>query len=984
MVAQRTISGTVISDNDRRGIPGASVVVRGSSPIIGVTTDIDGRYSITVPNDAVLLFSFMGYSTQSIEVGASMTIDVTLRPDAIGLEAVVVVGYGTMTRERLTGAVSTVTEADFRQGVFSDPGSLIAGKVPGVNITTNDGRPGAGSTIRIRGGASLNASNDPLIVIDGLPISNVGMGGQANPFTSINPNDIESMTILRDAAATAIFGSRASNGVIIITTRSGGLGADGRRMRVDVSTLNSLSTLARRVDVLNANEFRNFVTNFPNYASAEQRDRFIGLLGNANTDWQDEIFRNAFSTDNNVAVSGVFPGNIPYRVSIGNLHQNGTLRTDHINRTTASISTQPRFLNDHLRFDVNVRGSHQVSHFGDGGAIGAALRMDPTQPVRTDSDEFNGFFQWTDALGARNGNATANPVSLLESRSDIGTGNRLFGNLQADYRVHWLPDLRANVNLGFDLFNGSGEDFRSPWRPGYENNPGGGGRFSQYDYTRNDLLFEFFLNYARNLGRHTFDVMAGYTYQDHRTERQNFPHLNYARTDTLPGTIPVFPRERWENTLISFFGRVNYSFNDRYMLTASLRTDGSSRFSRENRWGVFPAVSAAWRLDRENFLVNSSVISNLRLRLGWGITGQQEFDRDHTYQHHAVFSRRGTGQMVQIGDEWFLTWQPSGFDATRRWEQTATWNAGIDYALFGGRIYGAIDAYFKQTTDLLNETFLPMGSNFTNVIMQNIGSMESRGVEFSINYIPVQTNDLRVDVGFNLTFNQVEITQLTLNDGEEGFFGVPTGGISGGMGNTIQIHSVGRTPNSFWVLQQIYDANGRPIDGAFVDRNGNGMIDAGDFFHYHSPMPRVFLGFNLNVDYRNFSLSTGLRGSIGNYVYNNLNSDMGRTNIMLNGHGYLQNSTREILNTGFRGGDVNHLMSNHFVENASFLKMDYLSLNYNFGRVFDIGNLSANFTVQNVFTITQYSGVDPEIHNGRDNNIYPVPRIFSLGLRFSF
>jgi iron complex outermembrane receptor protein len=980
--AQRTVTGAVISADDNLGIPGASIIVKGSNPLIGTVTDINGRFSISVPADlTTLVFSFTGMATQEIDVAGQTSVNVVMRSTAIGLDAVVVIGYGTATRERLTGAVSTVGSADFRQGAFSNPAALIAGKVPGVNITPEGGRPGAANRIRIRGGASLNASNDPLIVIDGLPVSNSQIAGQSNPLTSLNPNDIESMTILKDAAATAIYGSRASNGVILITTKKGAKGS-GQKLSVDVSSMNSVSTIARRIDLLNANEYRELINSY-SYINDQHRNRFVSLLGDANTDWQDEIFRTAFATDNNVAVSGVAAKRVPYRVSIGNLHQNGILRTDHINRTTASVSVQPTFLDNHLKFDVNVRGSIQESRFGDAGAIGAAIRMDPTKPVTAPGmDVFNGYWQWDDGAGARNEMATSNPVSLLESRNDLGRADRIFGNVQMEYKMHFMPELRANVNLGFDTRNGSGENIYSPWSPRHGHF--GQGRYNKYDITQTDLLFEAYLAYTKNMGKHHVDAVAGHTFQEWTREELSFPTYFYDRTTVVPGTNPVFPRYLDESALLSFFGRVNYSFNNRYLFTASLRTDGSSRFAKENRWGTFPSLSAAWRIDREDFLVNNPIVSNLKLRLGWGVTGQQEIRREERYDHLARYTQSEDGEQIQFGDNWYHFWAPTAYDPDRRWESTTTWNAGLDFAFLTEKIYGSVDVYFKQTKDLFNSVPMSMGANFINRMTRNIGSMENKGLEFAINYVPIDTRDLTIDVGFNLTLSRAKITKLTAADDDEDYVGVRTGGISGGTGNNILIHSVGHAPSSFWVFQQIYDVNGRPAELAFVDRNRDGIINDLDFYRYQSIAPRAFLGFNLNATWKNLTLSTMLRSNIGNYVYNNVDADISKFSNILNPNNYLQNTTRDIYNTGFQGGSPNLLFTDYFVQNASFLKMDYLSLSYNFGKVFRGINVSSSFTIQNVFTMTKYTGIDPEIYNGIDNNLYPFSRTFSLGLRFTY
>jgi len=996
-MAQRTITGTVLSADDNLGIPGAQVVVRGTT--IGTTTDINGRFSVNVPAEAThLVFSFMGMETQEIFIGGQATIDVTLSSGAIGLGEVVVIGFGTATRERLTGAVTTIGEADFRQGVFASPASLLAGTTAGVNVSTSDGRAGAGNRIRIRGGSSLNASNDPLIVIDGLPLASGGIAGQNDALSSLNPNDIYSITVLRDASATAIYGSRASNGVIIITTKSG-RGMQPGQINVEVSTANSFATIARKVDVLSASEFRSLTEDYINrlFPGLQQpRRNMLGYWvtvptgevdgeGNplyrqeqrfANTCWQSEIYRRvAFTTDNNVSISGAFTRNFPYRISIGNFHQNGVLRTDQINRTTASISLRPSFFRNHLNINANVRGSHQRSHFGDDGAIGAAIRMDPTKPVRADDmEEFGGFWQWqtpilpVDALGnlqqrAWQSMATTNPVSILESRENRGTVNRMFGNIHASYRLQSIEGLTANVNFGFDVANGFGENIEKPWRMGVL----GQGRFSQYDQTRTDLLLDAHLNYSRTFGRHSFDIMGGYTYHGLRTEYQNFPTFWYNR-DTVSSPVD-FPTRLYESVLISFFGRVQYSFDDRYMIQATLRTDGSSRFAREHRWGVFPGISAAWRLDREQFLVNNPFVTSLRLRAGWGVTGQQEIG---LYDHIPRYQRSTYRARILFGDDTLYMWRPAYFDATRGWEETAQWNVGVDFGFLGGRIFGSIDAYHSVTTNLLNTVDLPMGSNFTNRMTQNIGSMQNQGIEFTINYVPVHTNQLRVDLGLNLTLNRREITQLTLNDDADDI-GIFTGGISGAVGQTIQMHMVGHAPNTFYIFQH-------PFVGGFPVEVSNAMIENNRRL-FRQPEPIAFLGFNARVSWREWQFSTMLRSNIGHYIFNNINADIANYSQVFNS-GFFQNTTQNIFRSGFYN---RQLLSDFYLENGSFLRIDNISVSYNFGNLLGgNSNLTGNVTVQNVFTFTGYSGVDPERPGGIDNNLFPIPRTFNLGLRLTF
>jgi iron complex outermembrane receptor protein len=985
-VAQNTVTGKVTGYEDKHGLPGVSVVVKNSTPIIGTSTDINGNYSISVPDNATLVFSYTGMAQQEYSVAGKSTIDVVMGSATQSLNTVVVVGYGTASKEKLTGSVASVSEGDFKQGVVTNASALIAGKVAGVNITPSSGRAGDGNRIRIRGGASLNASNDPLIVIDGLPLSNDGIGGQTNPLASLNPNDIENMTILKDASATAIYGSRASNGVIIITTKRGENAT--KKLNIDFSTINSIATVARKVDVLSGEEFRTLLQEYDGYAGStpaerlKEKSKWLGYLGDANTDWQKEIYRPAFSSDNNITLSGKVP-HLPYRVSVGYTKQDGLLKTDNMQRVTTAISLSPSLLKDHLRFDVNLRGSYARSRFGDGGAIGAAIRFDPTQPVTADGmDKYNGYWQWENQPGVWNSMATQNPVAILNSRLDIGHVYRGFGNISADYKFHFLPELRANVNLGFDVANGRGTNSILPWRAGMANR---GGEKSEYNSLRTDLLLEAYLAYDKDFGKNHFDIMAGYTYQSWKTKNNNFPTYRYDTTKgTEPLTTPDFPYDIPEHILISFFGRANYGYAGKYLIQASVRTDGSSRFSSTHRWGWFPAASAAWVISKENFLADNPKVDILKLRFGWGMTGQQEIGN---YDYLARYGQSANTAMYQFGNEWYYMWKPRGYDSDRHWEATTTYNAGFDYGFLNGKVYGSIDAYYKVTTDLLNEIDVPMGSNFTNRIVRNIGSMTNKGIELSINYLPVANENLTVDLGFNVTVNKSKITQLTLNDADTNYQGVNVGGISGGTGNNVQIHSVGYNPYSFFLYKQLYDDNGKPIVGTpeamYADLNGDGIINEKDRYRYKSPEPLLFLGLNVSINWKNWNFATMFRANIGNYVYNNIYSDAANYQTVLNNNNFLQNTTPDIYNTGFV---VPQYLSDYYVQNASFLKMDYVSVGYTFN---NLGGkqgmrLALNLTVQNVFTLTGYKGVDPEIAVGIDNNIYTYPRTFSLGIKFSY
>ena len=964
-----SVSG-VVRDAQGETVPGASVVVRGTS--IGTTTDYEGNFRLDVPEGSTVVISFVGLMSKEIDVGSQRFFEVVLEEDRMLMNEVVVVGYGTMRRSDLTGSITTIGERDFQRGVVANPTSLITGKVAGVQVTSTGGRAGGGNQIRIRGGASLNAGNDPLIVIDGVPVDNGGISGLTNAFSSINPNDIETMNVLKDASATAIYGSRASNGVIIITTKKG---TAGQKLRIDVSTQNSIATVANRVEVLSASEFRNVVTTQANARyDANRAAQYIDFLGNANTDWQKEIYRNAFTTDNNISVSGSTKIS-PYRVSAGFISQDGILDTDNMKRVTAAVSLSPVFFDSHLSVNVNLKGTYTKSRFGNDGAIGAALRMDPTQHVKADGfNTFDGYWQWTDGIGGRNTNATSNPVSLLHGRDDQADVLRSIGNIQLDYKFHFLPELRANLNMGYDVSQGKGKDIVHPWSPA--NHPTG--RRKDFEQNKTNQLFEFYLNYTNQFNAaHRLEVMAGYTWQDWKIDDPPFPVYHFdgvtIREEAGLHTPP-------HNRLISVYSRLNYNLLEKYLVTVTVRRDGSSRFSASNRWGTFPSAALAWRVSEENFLKNVNAISNLKLRLGWGVTGQQDID---DFGWLPVYELSELTAQVQFGDRFYQGWRPNGYDSNRKWEQTTTQNIGLDWSIVRNRVYGSIDVYQKRTTDLLNDVPLPAGSNFTPFIVRNIGTMDNWGVENNIGAVAINNGDIHWEIGLNFTYNKTKITKLSLNDGPESDYkGAMVGGISGGTGNTLQIHRVGYAPFSFYVFKQLYDESGAPLEGIYEDLNKDGRINDQDLYIYKKPAPDWYFGFNTAFTFRQITVATALRANIGNYVYNNVNSDMGNFSQTLNPNDFLMNNVKNGLKSNFFN---RQLLSDYYIHNASFVKMDYIQASYDFGNIFaGKVNFRANATIQNVFTITKYDGIDPETTQGRDGNFYPIPRTFTVGLHISF
>ncbi len=968
------VRGT-ITDVAGEPIIGASILLQGTTS--GVVTDFDGNFSLQAPGDGTLVVSYVGFVSQMVSINNRNTINVVLQEDTELLDELVVIGYGTARRNDLTGAIAAIGEKDFQKGLVTEPTSLIAGKVAGVQIISNGGRAGGGTTIRIRGGASLNASNDPLIVIDGMPMDvstnpdgSPKISGSSNPLAMINPNDIESMNILKDASATAIYGSRASNGVILITTKKG---EKGQKMNIDLNVQSSIGTIAKRIEVLTADEFRELVQNNP-YAQAS----YTSMLGTANTDWQKEIFRSAFTTDNNLSISGTAGNSLPYRVSIGFLSQDGTLKTDNVKRTTVGVNLNPSLLDNHLNINVNVKGTYSHSRFGNSDAIGAALRMDPTKPITGDGfNELNNYWSWLQESGDLNTLATRNPVALLHGKDDQSDVYRSIGNIQFDYKMHFLPDLHANVNLGYDISKGAGDVITQPWSPAFYTKDKPSGERSQYKQENRNIMLEAYLNYTKQLNEtNRLEVMGGYTYQDWLTTNHNYPV--YYFDGTTVKTTPTFEMDKPQHTLISFYGRLNYNLMDRYLFTATVRQDGSSRFGPDNRWGVFPSLAFAWRVNEESFLRDFNALSNLKLRLGWGITGQQEIGN---YEYLAKYSYSENTARYQFGNLHYNMYRPDGYDINRRWESTTTTNIGVDWGFANNRVYGSLDVYNKDTKDLLNNTPLAMGGNFTNSIVQNIGEMNNKGIEASFNVVAIDNRDMQWDLGFNITYNKSEITQLTLNDTNPDYVGATFGGVSGGTGNTLMIHSVGYRPSMFYVYKQLYSADGKPVDKGYVDLNEDGVINEKDRYHFHSSVPDYYMGFNTSFSYKRWTAATSLRASIGNYVFNNTNFDMGTLAQVLNPNSFLMNTVPDLNNTMFY---LKQEVSDYFVENASFLKMDYFQVSYDFGEVVKGLNLRANATAQNVFTLTKYTGVDPEIQGGIDNNFYPNSRTFSVGLNLNF
>lgn len=956
------VTGTIRNEKGQP-VEAASVSIEGNKG--GTTTDGQGRFSLNTPRGATLLISFIGYET--VRVPATGKLNIVLRPVTGSLNDVVIIGYGSVKKKEVTGSIATVSAKDFQQGSIITPEQLIAGKVAGVSITSNGGAPGSGSTIRIRGGASLSASNDPLIVIDGLPINNTNIYGVGNPLSMVNPSEIASFTILKDAAATAIYGSRASNGVILITTKKGGTGQPDFNFISQVS----VSKLVKEAAVMTAGQFRAYVDSLGN-GSYDNVHTYKSLMGNANTDWQKEIYQTALTTDNNITMTGGLK-DLPYRLSFGYLNQDGLLRTDNLQRMSGGISLSPRLLDGALKIEINLKGAVNKARFANSAAISSAVYFDPTQSVHTKSP-YGDYYEWasTDAgSGAVTLNKLAprNPVALLDLYRNLSTAQRSYGNMQLDYSLPFLPDLHANLNLGYDIAKGHGTvDVPAYAAQNYLDS----GQRNQYKNTVGNKVGEFYLSYDKNIRsiRSHISATAGYGYYDNLSTNYNYASLR-ANGDTIPGSKPLFPLDKPRNTLISYYGRLVYTYDDRYVLAASLRTDGSSRFAPDVRWGVFPSLAFTWRASQESFLKNSPVFSDLKFRLSYGVTGNQ--DGFYNYPYLAVYSISDNSSTVQFGDNFYNMASPAAYDQNLKWEQTATYNAGLDYAIIKNRVSGSIDFYYKKTKDLLNVVSIPAGSNFSSTLLTNVGNVENKGVEFQISANLLKTKDLSWNIGFNVACNSNKITNLTA---------VKDSSYPGTLQpNGVQINSVGYNMNAFYVYHQIYDKSGRPIEGVYADINGDGVINQQDLYRYKSPFPVLIYGFSTQLSWKKWTMSTVLRANTGNYMYNGITEGAIRSNI-LNPLGYLANTMNDVLHTGFV---YSQPQSDYYVQNASFLKMDNLGLSYNVGPVWHNKlKLRVNANCQNVFTITKYKGIDPEIYGGIDNALYPRPRIWVLGANLSF
>ncbi|WP_428230363.1 SusC/RagA family TonB-linked outer membrane protein [Flavobacterium sp.] len=973
VLAQSTLTGTVSDQGTGQPIPGVNVNVQGAPG--GSSTDFDGKFQLSnVKNGDKILVSFIGYKTSTIVFNGQKTLSVSLEEDTNQLKEVVVqVGYGTVKKKDATGSVSQISAKEFNKGINVTPESLISGRIAGVNVT-GGGAPGAKADIRIRGGSSLKASNEPLIILDGLPLSNAVPSGATSILSTIDPNDIESFTVLKDASAAAIYGSRAANGVIVITTKKGTKGA----VKVNFSSQVGINTVANTVDVLSADEFRNLVNT--KGTPAQQ-----ALMGKANTNWQDEIFHTALTTNNNISVSGSLFNKLPVRLSVGNVNNPGILRNTSFERTTTSISLNPVLFDNHLKIDISGNLAFGKNQFQDEAAIiGGAIGFDPTQSVYQSGSRYGGYFEWLEPNGNLPLLPSRNPVARLNLEDKRATSTRKWGNIRVDYKFHFFEDLRIIAEAGIDRFDSNGYNRQSTESAlGYQPNAFSSGNWvnlGNYNSYTNNLQnknLNTYFNYTKDLGKLKLDATAGYNYQ-------LFQKQKYESGETTQPTRNELTTIDPDVNLQSFFGRLTLNYDSRYLLTLNYRRDGTSRFSKENRWGNFGGAAFAWNVAEESFLKGNTTLSSLKLRVGYGTTGQQDIDAQYDYLRRVTL---GTINSQYIfGNTVYKTARPEGYNENIKWEELAEMNLGVDFGFLNDRITGTINYFDKKSSDLLADVVVPDGANIRNTGTYNVGSLRTKGVEFSIQSDIIKGDNLNWNVAFNTTYIDRKITDLGVT--VPGFSGYLTGdNIAGGGGNKIEVNSVGYAPEAFLVYEQLYDANKKPIAGAYVDRNGDGKIDDGDRYRFHKPAADYSFGLFSTLNYKKFDFTMNWRASLGNYIFDNVSSNLGYSDAGLRRQTDLSNVSSDYLNTGFRYEDngTSRYLSDYYIKDASFIKLDNVTLGYTFDKTL-LKSASLRFTagVQNVFVLTKYGGLDPEKFNGIDNNVYPRARTFLFGVNASF
>ena len=1019
--AQITVNG-IVKDATGEPVIGASVRVVGTNQ--GTVTDFDGLFTLDgVPQGAKLLITSIGYDDH--EVTAASDLVITMAESTQMLENLVVIGYGVVKKNDLTGSVAALKPDSKNKGVVVSAQDMLGGKVAGVSVTSNGGEPGGGANIRIRGGSSLNASNNPLIVIDGIAMDNNGVSGLSNPLSLVNPQDIESFNVLKDASATAIYGSRGSNGVIIITTKKG---RRGQRPSVSYNGSATWSMKKKTIDVMNGDEYRDFVKKI--FAGNTREDNALSLLGNANTDWQNEIYRTAFSHDHNLTVAGSVGQILPYRVSAGYTDQQGILKTSDFKRYTVALNLNPSLFDDHLTLNLSGKMAWTKSRWADTGAVGNAVRMDPTQPIRSDDSKYGdmgGYFEWLQVNGSddgwpytKNTNAPYNPVAMLDNHDNSGKAHSFIGTAEIDYKIHGFEDLRLHLTLGGDFTGGHGHNIST----NVSNTSNYWGNTSYYTQSKENLQLSTYAQYFKDFNdKHHFDIMAGYEWQHNWRKEYNeswgtYPTttaLVFTEADAKNGALTVVPGKwipaaaynvgdskagairaegvyrqnnglgyRTENFLVSFFGRANYSYDSRYLLTFTMRYDGSSRFKKH--WALFPSAALAWKINEEEFM-KEGPFSDLKLRLGWGKTGQQEGIGDYNYFATYVMSNGSMGSFYDVSGDGSKA-RPNVYNPELKWETTTTTNIGLDWGVMNQRLSGSIDWYYRKTTDLLNWATFPAMTNFRNAFYKNIGSLRNTGIEMSINWKAISTTDLLWTIDYNLTYNSNKVLELISDDPD---YFVTTGGI--GINGSAQAHVAGYPSNSFYVYQQVYDQAGKPIEGQVVDRNGDGAISDADKYLYKSPWAPVTMGLGSRLDWKNWDFGFNLRASIGNYLFNNVMQ--GYHNVSpaavfeeVSGF-YLNNRPKASVEMGWQTYNNHAIFSDYWVQNASFLKCDNITLGYSFNNLFKHGSYNGvggriYGTVSNVFCITKYDGIDPEVFGGIGGDIFPRPISYIVGLSLNF
>jgi TonB-linked SusC/RagA family outer membrane protein len=958
----QNVKGVITEQGTGEPLPGVNVIIKGTST--GTTSDFNGNYIIEASNGDVLVFSYIGYKTKEVIVSSNL-LNVSMEEDTEQLDEIVVIGYGTTTVKDATGSVEAVTSEDFNQGPIVTAENLIQGKVAGVTISTSGGSPGSNATVRIRGLSSISGNTDPLYVIDGVLLSKTGLVGDRNPLNLINPNDIESISVLKDASATAIYGSRGSAGVIIIKTKKGKAG--GVKFNYSHSTF--LSEVPDQIDALSADDFREVI---------RTRTTRENLLGDENTNWQDEIFRTALGTNHNISASGLVAG-APFRASLGYSDLEGILITDNLKRYNTALGYSPKFFDDHLTLDLNVKGSYIESRSADAGQIGAAVSMDPTKPVRSDDpvfDRWGGYYFWlNNAQDAWLPNVTQNPVAALEQKNNGAITRRFIGNAQLDYKFHFLPELRANLNVALDYAEGDRTEVTSPEFSSL-NQPG----FFQENEIKQNRQLDFYLQYTKEFDTgivKKFDVQGAYSYQ-------NFKNMFNSRAlNNDSGDVEERPFFSNTENIQSFFGRANVNLLDKYLFTFTFRRDGSSRWTEENRWGNFPSAAFAWKINEESFLKDYEQLSQLKLRLSYGVTGNQDLGTTAIYPSIPVYATSDNEARYVFADGTFFIIRPNAFNPALKWEETVSINAGLDFGFFNNRISGSVDVYQRTIEDLLNRTAFPAGTNTINIFDANVGDMETKGVEVSLNAVVVETDDFTFDFNFNYFYQDIEMTKLVASE-DPNFVDNSGRGNIGVIGVDSQVLKVGETPFSYFVYKQVYDTNGKPIQGAFVDLNGDNRITEADRYVAESPFADVLLAFNPNLRYKNFDLRMNWRASIGNYAFNAIDSRLGHLQAFQGVNGAIQNGVENYLTTGFTNQSDESFLSDYYVQDASFVKLDNITLGYTLTNEFFNKDTTIRLygSVQNVFIISKYDGLDPEV--GVDNNFYPRPRTVVLGLDVQF